>query len=137
MSANTVDNLGDYLQAQGVGTLASDLFLGGFPLDGQGVALVDTGGTPMVRARGDYMQTVQVLCRHTAQPTARAKAWEVWDLLNGTGKLQIGSSGSADVIFDCKAVQPPISLGQDERQRWTFACNYQVTMRKHPASPVI
>lgn len=117
--------LGAYLQAQGVGTLASTLFLGRFPAEAAtGILLVETAGTATTPVRGDALLRVQVTSRHSDYPTARAKAWQVYHLLN-VPEGPINLSGSTWVL-DAKAVQTPFSLGLDEFELWRVVFNVQL-----------
>lgn len=117
--------LGDYLAANGIGTVGTDLFLAQFPqhvLDG--VAVVATGGTEATPVRGDYRLRFQVTSRHSNYATASAKAWDAYELLDSPD-TPINLSGAVWVL-GAKPIQPPLSLGLDDRERWRIVFNVEL-----------
>ena len=85
-------DLGTYLQAEGLGTLATTLFIGGLPVDAPGAstpdaitALVGTPGRPPEYVHdapgvSREMPTLQTLTRGAPYDFAAAEAWamQIW-----------------------------------------------------------
>lgn len=121
-SATWLDDLTAYLAAQGVGTVGTNLFKGQFPSDTlEGVLITPTGGLASLPYIDTERPRIQVLCRYKSFSTGWTKAYSIYSLLNHTQFSQ-GSSR----IPHIRAVQPPFSLGQTDRQLWRIVNNYQV-----------
>ena len=141
MSAAFTDHLADYLAAAGLGTVASSIWLGEMPPEAEGLLLVDTGGGPGDRLAPYLRLTVQVTARYAVATTAKARAWAVHDLVGlvdhparigngpvwGLDQWQNGNwvQGPRTTILQGRALQPPFSLGRDERQKWRWVVNLQ------------
>ena len=105
-------------------TAGGTVFRGQFPQHViEGVLVIDTGGERSDRVTGSVMLTAQVTCRYRSLTTALAKARAIYDLLNEPAAPR--TMGTASKILYSKAIQPPFSLGQDERQAWRVICNYE------------
>lgn len=125
-----LDELGDYLSTNGVGTLGTDLFLGFLPESpNAAVALYETGGSAPVRAMRSSpgqpvarQPRVQVVARSTSYAAARSKAGDVYALLEGLGGVTLGATR----YLWGGAVQEPFPLGRDGQQRVMVACNYDI-----------
>ena len=89
----------------------------------EGVLVIETGGERSDRVTGSVLLTAQVTCRYRSLTTALAKARAIYDLLNEPAAPR--TMGTASKILYSKAIQPPFSLGQDERQAWRVVCNYE------------
>lgn len=115
-------DLRTWLAAQGLGlTAGTNLFRGQFPQSViEGVLLIETGGERTDRPTGSVIVTVQVTCRYRDLDTALAKARAIYALLDGPSVQR--TMGSSKVIYS-RAIQPPFSLGQDERQAWRVVFN--------------
>ena len=68
---------------------------------------------------------LQVLCRSTDYPTARARAQTIYNLLDGFNGRGLPTS-TGTVYLSISAVQAPFSLGRDDNERWLVATNYIV-----------
>lgn len=114
--------LGDYLAAQGVGTLGSTLFQAEIPahVTGGAVLLQETPGPEPIPGKG-VVQRVQVTGLATDPAIARGKAWDVYDLLHGQGPLRMGT----EAVTYCKALQRPFRLQRDESERWRWVFNIE------------
>lgn len=123
MSATFADDVVDFLAAQGVGTVGSSLYQGQLPPEPlDAVLVVETGGRAFDRARRVQPLTLQVTARATSYAAARAKAWAIHALLNDPPDSRL--VGSTRIAYS-RAIQPPFSMGQDGRQAWRVACNYE------------
>jgi minor capsid protein len=120
-----LDELGAYLQAQGVGTVSSTLFKGSFPLDtlentAPILALIEVPGLPPVRSHdvpvARYEQpVVQVATRGApyGYPAARQTAQAAWDVLDGVQNASL----SGTFYLWLQALQSPYWLRTDDFQR--------------------
>lgn len=114
-----------YIDAQ-VGSLTSgtNLFLGQFPQQViEGVVVVETGGERSNRPHRYVVRTVQITSRYRDYMAATSMARTLYDLLDMPSATR--TMGSAKVIYS-KAMQPPFSLGQDERQAWRVVFNVEL-----------
>lgn len=109
----------DYLATQGIGSVGTTLFEHQLPADVNGVAVRETPGNPR-RNRGEQWLRCQVLSRHTTHATARAKAWDAYDLLRDQQPLRLSASVGCT---HARAIQPPTALGMDEGGAWRFVFN--------------
>ena len=104
-------------------TAGVTVFRGQFPQHViEGVLVIDTGGERSDRVTGSVLLTAQVTCRYRSLTAAMAMARAIYDLLNEPAAPR--TMGSSKVLYS-KAIQPPFSLGQDERQAWRVVCNYE------------
>ena len=119
-----LDELGTYLQAQGVGTLGQSLFKGLMPLDTPAttadaiVALLEVPGESVVSAHdgAKYEQPhVQVVSRGVAYgyAAAREKAHDAWMALDGLANQVLSGTKYLKVI----ALQSPFFLRVDAEHR--------------------
>lgn len=124
-----LDELGTYLQTNGIGTQGTDLFLGSLPdRPDAAVAVLEYGGLAPEHTMGantapDFERPrVQVLSRHADYTTARQKAEDAYRLLD---KLT-ATSLSSTLYLRIAALQSPTWLGQDQNNRHVVSCNFQV-----------
>jgi hypothetical protein len=117
-----LDELGTYLQTQGLGTVGTTLFKGHVPLQGPDalLALLEVPGMPAVRSHDTpvarYEQpVVQVLVRgapHDYQ-AARETAQTAWEALDGLSNVTL-----SDVEYLwMQALQSPFWLRTDDYHR--------------------
>lgn len=121
-----LDSLGAYLEAQGVGTLGTDLFLGYLPdTPDSAVVLVDTGGGEASLVDKIDTPSWQVRIRSSAYPDAMTKALAVMKALHGVTESDLGPTGSTTHFHLIWAIQNPVSLGRDGKERHELAQNYR------------
>jgi hypothetical protein len=134
-----LDDLGTYLQAQGVGTLGTTLFKGTIPADDATgvqhalVALVETpAGLPGVHAHtyqeATYHQPViQIVARGEpyGYQAARQKAEQVFVALDGLHNAVLGEHYYLWIL----AVRPPYPLRIDELHRPLIATDVRCALR--------
>ena len=128
----TLDELGQYLQAEGLGTLGTTLFLGGLPVDAPNLptqdaitALVETPGFPAeyvhdVATPSRDRPVVQVLTRGAPYDYATARAWaqDLWmalgrirnQALSGTWYLGVQPIQSVSKLRDDDFARPLVSF---------------------------
>lgn len=127
-----LDEIGTYLQEQGIGTLASDLYLGRLPDSPDGVAgLFEQQGLPPRHHNGGsqapFMENprLQILVRGTDYETARTKAFDIYNKLNALTNTVMGGT-CYTAIF---AMHQPFPIGYDNNERVRFSCNFQVVKK--------
>lgn len=126
MSAATfTTDLKDKLVAAGVGTFGTDLFIGQMPPGVEGTLLTPYGGRGSDNIHGSAFPRVQVLHRYASYAAAETKAYAVYGLINEQEAYAMGGT----FVVRSDALQTPFSLGQDDRQKWRLACNYEFTIR--------
>jgi hypothetical protein len=118
-----LDDIGQYLQSKGVGTLGADIFLGMIPDQPDNlVALFEYAGNPPdLNWNGEY-PSLQVMVRNTSYPAGRTKIEQVRDTLHGLCEQVI--NGTRYLLI--KAKQSPESLGRDDNNRCEFVINFDV-----------
>jgi hypothetical protein len=99
--------IGTYLQAQGIGTLGADLFLGLMPDQPDNcIALFEYAGSPPAMHWSGEYPGLQVRVRGTSYEAARSKIGEVINklhglheqMLSGTRYLLIWAKGSVEIL---------------------------------------
>lgn len=129
-----LDELGLYLQAQGVGTLGTDLFTGTLPdAPDNAVAIYEYGGVSPVSTLGPGQAKferprIQVLARATTYSAARSKIETVFKLLHGLANTSLSSVRYLLV----EAVQSPFFMEKDANNRVKLACNFQIHKELSP-----
>lgn len=129
MSAATfLADLAADMQTAGFGTMAVDIFVGQMGEDVQNALLVHQyGGSPSDNLRQVAHPLVQVLVRNQGFAGAWDLVNRVYSHFNERESFDVGPTPTH--VVDCMAVQPPISLGQDGRERWLAACNLKFTIK--------
>ena len=127
-----LDEIGAYLEAQGLGTLATDLFLGEMPSEPDTCVVVhEYEGGPPVHFMGIAAGTaiweqprVQVMTRSKSYATARSKAKDAFNKLDGhSGTLSGTEYGYI------RALGSPGLLGKDGNDRVLVVCNFEVVKK--------
>lgn len=131
--ATILEAVGDYLQAQGHGTLGASIFLSMMPETPDTlISVYENAGDPPMFTMGAAAwaidrPTLQVICRATRgdYPTARDKAETIRALLgavteqtlSGINVMRISPQGSV------------IPMGEDENLRPMVSANYECMVR--------
>ena len=129
-----LDEIGNYLQINGVGTLGTDLFTGLLPdAPDAAVAIIEYGGTAPTHTLGGgtakYEQPrVQVVARATTYSAARSKIETIYKLLQAVSNASLSSVRYLSI----EAVQSPFLLTRDENARAVLACNFQIVKELSP-----
>lgn len=123
-----IDEIADYLAAQGLGTVGVDLFVGHLPTaPDTALAVFATGGLPA----GSYpldAPTVQVRSRAENILAAYTRLAEVYDALHGLHHITLPGG---TWVLNCLGVQSaPTGLGQDDAGRDEFVINFSLTVRR-------
>ena len=130
-----LEDLGNYLQAEGLGTLGTTLFLGGLPVDAPNIstldaitALVETPGFPAeyvhdVVSPSREAPVVQVLTRGAPYDYATARQWaqEIWVAL-GSIRNQVLSG---TFYLGVQPIQSVFKLRDDDFARPLMTCQFK------------
>lgn len=122
-----LDELGAYLQAEGLGTLGTTLFLGGLPVDAPGAstpdaiaALVETPGFPAVYVHDEVppsreSNVVQILVRGAPYDYATARTWaqQIWMALGSIRNQAL----SGTFYLTVQPLNPVFKLRDDDYSR--------------------
>ncbi|MDE2099061.1 MAG: hypothetical protein KGL39_17540 [Patescibacteria group bacterium] len=121
-----LDDVADYLQQQAIGTRGTDLFVARMPDEPDAaVVLIDTGGGEPSLVDNIDTPSWQVRVRAGTYPDAAAKAYAINNLLHGVAEMDLGAVGATSRFHLIWAIQSPVSLGQDEKQRHEFSQNFR------------
>lgn len=122
-----LEDIGSYLQANSIGTLASDLFLGIMPSDPANcVTLYEYAGKPRVRKFGntDILEApgLQIKVRNVSYALCRQKLEQIIVLMDGMNNVVLGSTKYLSI----EANQGATPLGVDGNNRMVFTVNFSV-----------
>ena len=136
-----IQEITTFIKNQAGLTIGTDLFSGHRPQDAADacdVVLESAGGMVYfdLPERADI--TIQVLSRALTYMTARARAWAIYDAifrdytLTGSAgwTLPIVTVGEEYEAMVIEPLAPPQNIGQDEKGRWEFSCNYLMKIKK-------
>lgn len=127
--ARLVENIASYLQAQGIGTKATDIFVGLMPDTQDNAIMIDqSGGVTPDKYLPVKKPTVQISVRNTGYLTGLDKITAIYNLLHQKGDNLALEIGGVDVMR-IDAMGEPGHLGQDESARHIFSCNFVVRLR--------
>ncbi len=117
-----LEQIGNYIQAQGVATLEVDMFLGYMPDQPDScVALFEYAGAPPDLHWGGEYPGLQVRVRNTSYSAARAKIENIGKLLHGAHETVL--SGTRFLLI--KATGSPEVLRRDGSNRVEFFINFE------------
>ena len=118
-----LSDIGNYLQAQGIGTLGTNIFLGLMPDQPDNcVALFEYAGSPPdLHWNGEY-PGLQVRVRNKGYAAARTKIGEVMEKLHGLHEKTL--SGTRYLLI--KARGSPEVLKRDANNRVELFVNFEI-----------
>ena len=118
-----LSDIGNYLQAQGIGTLGTNIFLGLMPDQPDNcVALFEYAGSPPdLHWEGEY-PGLQVRVRNKGYAAARTKIGEVMEKLHGLHEKTL--SGTRYLLI--KARGSPEVLKRDNNNRVELFVNFEI-----------
>jgi hypothetical protein len=122
-----LDDIAAYLQAQGIGTVGTDIHKGFLPDQPDDlVALFEYAGSPteltMCDAPALERPGLQVRVRNRTYPAARATIAAAVDALHGLADVTL--DGTRYLLI--RANQSPASIGLDQNNRSELVCNFNV-----------
>jgi hypothetical protein len=138
-----LDEVGAYLEAQGIGTVKTSsnnpttwpIYKGGvFPANiDEVVSIGDGPSDPPTDVMGSTVgeivaenDALVVQARSMDYTVAEAKAQAAWDVLHKLGNTSL--SGTRYLLI--MARQLPFAIGRDDKQRWLLGFNCDVTKEK-------
>lgn len=123
--------LADYLEDQGLGTVATDIFVGYLPSQPDTALAVYPyqGPAPDVGLPYDH-PNVQLRSRSSDPQLAYSRLMDVYSALHGLHHITLGTTWVTSVT----ALQSePASLGRDEAGRDEYTLNFQLRVRRDTA----
>jgi len=124
-----LDEIGQLLEDNGLGTQATDLFLGDTPQEApdEVTTVVETSGLPPLFAHDVVgfnieQPSFQIYNRAPRYDTARLNAENVFIFLNKQVNVTLSGTFYPRIV----AQQSPFSLDRDDNHRAQIVCNYSV-----------
>lgn len=122
-------DLAEFLQTNGIGTQATNLFIGGLPASPDNCVSIDqSGGLEAERELPIEQPTVQVFVRNSDYTTGLAKIKAIYDLLHQANDTVVLKGGGVD-LMTAFAMQEPYHMGVDGNARHLFVCNFVFKLR--------
>jgi len=123
MSIVLIKDIGGILQANGIGVLGTDIFLGQLPASPDNVVAIFeyAGEPPDLHWPGEY-PGLQILVRNKSYDAGRQKIEQAKNVLHGLTETVINLHRYLLV----RANQSPAFLQRDENNRAIFVCNFRV-----------
>jgi hypothetical protein len=125
-----IDDVAEYLETNGVGTIAEDIFVDEMPPSPDDVVMVaHTGGLEADRYLPIANPTCQVTVRNTTYSGGITKIYQIFNLLHQKYDNTVLKIGGVDVM-KIDAMQEPTPIGRDEASRHIFTCNFVFMIRR-------
>ena len=122
-----LEEIGNYLESNGIGTQATNIFLGVMrEKPSNQVTVVPTGGYILNPKLSTSKDTFQFLVRDISFNEGYTKIYNIFNLFS-EGRTLVSSEGRKMLITP---MQPPFSLGVDENICSLFAFNIVVVTSK-------
>lgn len=118
-------NVAQYLESEGLGTLATDLFYGTEPADATAaltVTVYDTGGAATESFEGYQDPTIQIRCRALGYQTGYAKLEAIRDALVSVYGFNYGDWHYTGFWL----ISDIAKIGRDDRNRELFTLNLRL-----------
>jgi len=120
-----LEDIGGYLEQNGIGVLGTDIFLGQLPPSPDNVVvLYPTGGFAQDLPLPDVKMTAQVLVRDKSYQAGYERIWRIFNLLDGGERRFLQAPSGRKMV--AQAMQPPFFLQRDENNRFIFVFNVAV-----------
>ena len=121
-----LDDIADYLETQGIGTVGVDIFKGEMSDEPSNcVAIERYAGKPPDTLGYEY-PGLQVRVRNTSRPDAEAKIKSIESLLHCLSNITLNGTRYLSLF----AQQGPVPLGRDESNRIDLVQNYIITKER-------
>ena len=122
-----IEAVGQFIQDEGLGVQATDLFIGDMPQNAPdtATAVVETSGlipqfSHEINGVNFEQPSFQIYTRAMAYADARSLAESIWIALN----KQVNVTLSGIFFLRINGLQSPFSLGRDDNHRAQIVCNY-------------
>lgn len=133
--ATIADQLAEYLEDNGVGTIGADSGAGGVGIyvtklpdtPDEAVGILDTGGSPSSMHEPTKSVTFQIVVRSENYETGMTRANTIRDLLHTNDdniNIQYEWESGQTMIMNGQALQEPYLLDQDDSKRYRIVSNY-------------
>jgi small basic protein len=127
--SSLIDDVAQYLQDQGIGTIATDLFKANMPdSPDDAIVVLATGGTVPDPYLPTASPTFQVYIRSSSYTAGDAKLQAVRAALHRQFNRLLVNTSSI-YFYKILAVSEGGHLGRDENKRETFSINFQCLTR--------
>lgn len=128
-----LENIAEYLENQGIGTRATDIFIGHLtdmePSEDEVVMIDQTGGIEPDKYLKIARPTVQIMVRSKSHQAGLAKMQAIFDLFHQMQDDSVLVAGGEDVM-DVMAMNEPQHLARDEEGRDIFTCTFIFRIRR-------
>lgn len=127
-----ITSLADHISTNSLGTQGSSLFIGQMPDTNVLTALLTEyqGNVIETQSAGIalHQPSLQVLVKGVAEDyaTPRARLIAIQSLLAAISNQTLGGI----YFLRVRPTSSILSLGQDDRLRWSFSCNFEVTVEQ-------
>lgn len=112
-----------YLQTAGIGTIATDMFVGHMPDSPNNVITIyESGGYPLDLAGFLRYPTLQVIVRNESYATARTKIDQIISTLHRTTNTTINGTKYCSIYSTGDAA----SIGKDDQNRSQLSVNFEM-----------
>lgn len=128
-----LDDVGQYLDDNALGTLGTDLFLSQMPDSPDDLVTVyEYAGNPAARMADNRSPGIQIRARAVTYADARTKIESVYALLDAVGNeyndaTSEGVTINSTLYLRFQAVQEPFPIGVDDNGRHELAQNFIAT----------
>jgi hypothetical protein len=122
--------LAEYLEDEGLGTVGVDIFVGYQPdTPDNCIVLYDESAPTLSESQAQTVDLlgVQVLIRNTVYATAGGKAFTIHKNIIGFGGDSFIEGGS--VVTDLYVVNSPVSIGRDSQNRNEWSSHYSMRVQ--------
>lgn len=120
-----IDDIADYLEDQGRGTVGTSIFVGYMPPDINGIAVLDTGGSQPDKYIPTKEPTFQIFIRSTNYDTGKTLLEAVRSDLHRKANITLGET----FFYFILALSEGGHLGREENGKDIFSMNFQARLR--------
>lgn len=118
--SHLIEDIANYLEDQGRGTVATNIFVGYMPPDVNGIAVLDTGGMQPDKYIPTKDPTFQVFIRSSDYDTGKTLLEAVRSDLHRKANITLGST----FFYFVLALSEGGHLGRDENGKDLFSINF-------------
>jgi len=128
-----LENIAEYLENQGIGTRAQDIFIGfmgdDYPAQDNVVMIDQTGGIEPDKYLSIARPTIQITVRNKDHKQGLAKMQDIFDLFHRMQDDDVLVAGGED-IMNVMALNEPQHLLRDDSGRDVFTCTFIFRIRR-------
>lgn len=128
MTAYLIDEIAQYLAANGIGTLGTNIFEGDMPTTPDAcICIYETTGLAAEHDIPLHSPSFQVMIRNTELDLGQAVAFSIRNLLHNQYNLQFATNGT--YVYSCNLIAEGGHIGRDDNGRDLFSLNFQCKVR--------